>query len=206
MRGATRLHNCDCVSLIVSIHAPRAGCDGETGARGATGAVSIHAPRAGCDPLRIVRVLLSDVSIHAPRAGCDVLVCKKASQCGCFNSRTPCGVRLDIIHVLTTNTQFQFTHPVRGATQKRPRYQQQAVVSIHAPRAGCDVSLGDYISSNRVSIHAPRAGCDSFCLFFFCLSMSFNSRTPCGVRHCNTWHPLPNTTVSIHAPRAGCDR
>ena len=36
--------------------------------------------------------------------------------------------------------------------------------------------------------------------------MSFNSRTPCGVRHKRSSWMFRNTVVSIHAPRAGCDR
>ena len=35
----------------------------------------------------------------------------------CFNSRTPCGVRLGAMLEKDKIQAFQFTHPVRGATQ-----------------------------------------------------------------------------------------
>ena len=34
----------------------------------------------------------------------------------CFNSRTPCGVRLRCYRYLGIHHKFQFTHPVWGAT------------------------------------------------------------------------------------------
>ena len=78
---------------MVSIHAPRTGCDTiqiHSGvaysfqfthpARGATAVnpdevqsmlVSIHAPRTGCDLYGAHLADSPDVSIHAPRTGCD---------------------------------------------------------------------------------------------------------------------------------------
>ena len=38
---------------------------------------------------------------------------------------------------------FQSTHPVRGATTKPIIYTYQYVISIHAPREGCDSSKED---------------------------------------------------------------
>ena len=100
---------------------------------------------------------------------------------------------------------FQSTHPVRGATlipQVRrfkarnfnPRtpcgvrpgstliLQKEKIISIHAPRAGCDFLCSLSMRRLRISIHAPRAGCDS-------------------------WITLAEWKydISIHAPRAGCD-
>ena len=79
-------------------------------------------------------------------------------------------------------------------------------VSIHAPRVGCDVLLPiGWEPYLEVSIHAPRVGCDLTRSQNSKLEISFNSRTPCGVRlvapsvHCEAVH------VSIHAPRVGCD-
>ena len=100
---------------------------------------------------------------------------------------------------------FQSTHPVRGATRSRAEDQAGQEISIHAPRAGCDVrkqraqqESGKFQSTHpvrgatrrgapyqrcrRISIHAPRAGCDVVLQ-----------------RH---RQPL---RISIHAPRAGCD-
>ena len=104
-------------SLLVSIHAPREGCDvlevdlgddrrefqfthpgrGATtkgGHRSSHRGVSIHAPREGCD-LRLGELpALDEVSIHAPREGCDIAASSVAEA----------------------QTTFQFTHPGRGAT------------------------------------------------------------------------------------------
>ena len=56
----------------------------------------------------------------------------------CFNSRTPCGVRLPVLSAITARGEFQFTHPVRGATRPENFSSAEIRVSIHAPRAGCD--------------------------------------------------------------------
>ena len=77
-----------------------------------------------------------------------------------FNSRTPGGVRLRAHYVIAPEDGFQFTHPGRGATSTRSIRAAFAIVSIHAPREGCDP-----LSSAR------GAGVSSF-----------NSRTPGGVR------------------------
>ena len=146
------------------------------------------------------------VSIHAPRAGCDYTLVLESPRARRFNSRTPCGVRL--IHLLqyTVVKMFQFTHPVRGATVVGNRHSLSSLVSIHAPRAGCDpfqllaglyrilfqfthpvrgaTEMGQLIPFLcQVSIHAPRAGCDLLKRLLTLIVKSFNSRTPCGVRH-----------------------
>ncbi len=51
---------------------------------------------------------------------------------------------------------FQFTHPVRGATDLRQWRRGRNAVSIHAPREGCDIS--------KATGAIPKLG--------------FNSRTP----------------------------
>ena len=58
--------------IIVSIHAPRVGCDLQM-VQTIVGAmlVSIHAPRVGCDAYIAFVSQLLNVSIHAPRVGCD---------------------------------------------------------------------------------------------------------------------------------------
>ena len=100
------------------------------------------------------------VSIHAPREGCDLYDSK---PCGC-------------------HTQFQFTHPGRGATPKKPADPKPAKVSIHAPREGCDQKNLADADAVRVSIHAPREGCDEPNNDMIMRAESFNSRTPGGVR------------------------
>ena len=124
-----------------------------------------------------------DVSIHAPRVGCDHrtlstqhgnLCFNSRTPCGVrltsfevggvsrgFNSRTPCGVRLDYHKCLACGYKFQFTHPVWGATGADGVYAGQAGVSIHAPRVGCDPLVYPQPAKPPVSIHAPRVGCDN---------------------------------------------
>ena len=61
-----------------------------------------------------------------------------------FNSRAPCGARLLMIQRLSKTPLFQFTRPVRGATTpRRAPEPPKPPVSIHAPRAGRD--LTDFI-------------------------------------------------------------
>ena len=123
-----------------------------------------------------------------------------------FNPRTPCGVRLLFVPKLGETSEFQSTHPLRGATIRLDMGDTMHVISIHAPLAGCD----------RILITKSK------------LRTDFNPRTPCGVRLCNrlaipvhevfqSTHPLRGATpvggrfychrkISIHAPLAGCDK
>ena len=39
----------------------------------------------------------------------------------------------------SSRTSFQFTHPVRGATDDPKLTEAEWIVSIHAPREGCDL-------------------------------------------------------------------
>ena len=80
-----------------------------------------------------------NVSIHAPRAGCDPRTGAHRNPQQSFNSRTPCGVRPAPDAAVATLALFQFTHPVRGATRRDSSPYSWHKVSIHAPRAGCDV-------------------------------------------------------------------
>ena len=78
------------------------------------------------------------VSIHAPREGCDREQKSVVEQVIGFNSRTPGGVRQERAKQMAEITSFQFTHPGRGATSKELLEELALVVSIHAPREGCD--------------------------------------------------------------------
>ena len=123
--------------------------------------VSIHAPREGCDWLSCILCRSpTHVSIHAPREGCDCGVLYLLTPSVGFNSRTPGGVRPGDCATPTALARFQFTHPGRGATLLEQNVKVIVVVSIHAPREGCDA---------RSSARLPD-------------TQSFNSRTPGGVR------------------------
>ena len=141
--GATKPLTLLVLAQLISIHAPRVGCDQGLAAVSVLGLISIHAPRVGCDleisscstsPWRFqsthpvwgaTRIRLSSglddvISIHAPRVGCDAAMCIYSLIPSIdFNPRTPCGVRHP-----------DFVEP--GATGR---------ISIHAPRVGCDTGF-----------------------------------------------------------------
>ena len=78
---------------------------------------------------------------------------------------------------------FQFTHPGRGATTDLfiPDALDYEFQFTHPGRGA--TSVKDSIAVLWiVSIHAPREGCDSACNSVEALIVSFNSRTPGGVR------------------------
>ena len=55
-----------------------------------------------------------------------------------FNPRTPRGVRPPALSQHKGGKQFQSTHPARGATPGSRYDRPHGVISIHAPREGCD--------------------------------------------------------------------
>ena len=158
------------------------------------------------------------VSIHAPRAGCDQPGSTLSAREPQFQSTHP--VRgATSVRVVATSTRllFQSTHPVRGATVSQWRAKHLLIVSIHAPRAGCDGLISILILSGNgfqsthpvrgatisassiwrcasVSIHAPRAGCDHRCSYIGGGGKCFNPRTPCGVRRVR---PLARMTTCL---------
>ncbi len=122
----------------------------------------------------------------------------------CFNSRTPCGVRPDGGDSPCDGGEFQFTHPVWGATPslRRPphicRFQFTHPVWGATPVLSAITARGEFQfthpvwgatqkhdkskAKGDVSIHAPRVGCDSITHISLTSTLGFNSRTPCGVR------------------------
>ncbi len=197
-----------CAHVMVSSFNSRTPC----GVRHSNSIITIHIqlfqfthPVWGATYLVHGASVVTDVSIHAPRVGCDLCGRYYALHSRCFNSRTPCGVRLG----------------VDGARKLL------TIVSIHAPRVGCDGCSCARCAFAYVSIHAPRVGCDSNINQWNKIIISFNSRTPCGVRHgivhcicrikcfnsrtpCGVRlgaasGPFKMGIVSIHAPRVGCD-
>ena len=59
-----------------------------------------------------------------------------------------------------TSNEFQFTHPMWGATPPPQAGRLDSHVSIHAPHVGCDHQNEDETKLQYVSIHAPHVGCD----------------------------------------------
>ena len=167
---------------IISIHAPREGCDGPRyrshggalrfqsthPARGATGCaggpennceISIHAPREGCDPVCETGGRQKGISIHAPREGCDYFL-----------------IHENIIVSISIHA------PREGCDSTKTPGCRAKEISIHAPREGCDLERHFYFSKKTISIHAPREGCDPPPPALRKTPSNFNPRTPRGVR------------------------
>ena len=101
------------------------------------------------------------------------------------------------------NTEFQSTHPSRGATGEVIMLDYSNEVSIHAPLAGCDPPTGATWDGFVVSIHAPLAGCDAKDRSICYTKHSFNPRTPRGVRPARLPHRLTLTLFQSTHPSRG---
>ena len=164
-----------------------------------------------------------------PRApsGARPIVFYLPGETPCFNPRAPSGARPPNQPRHLLPNRFQSTRPERGATGGCGAANGRQPVSIHAPRAGRDLTTEDTEPSTTfqstrpergatdgidvdialvtVSIHAPRAGRDNGLAVREHRSHRFNPRAPSGARHkiaAAFQLPVP---VSIHAPRAGRD-
>ena len=146
-----------------------------------------------------------------------------------FNSRTPCGVRPGVsCRRLRGRNSFNSRTPCGVRHHGADNPSDFVQVSIHAPRAGCDLAETAekpvspsfqfthpvrgatfvnlrHVEDVAVSIHAPRAGCDIFCFALSCINNVVSIHAPRA--GCDRDLHLPNARgqVSIHAPRAGCD-
>ena len=138
--------------------------------------------------------------------GCDRVALNPLTSLTDFNPRTPCGVRPMASRISGDQATFQSTHPVWGATQSAPWYGVLCVISIHAPRVGCDGIPPDvHEHLIGISIHAPRVGCDEISTSVTHASALFQSTHPVwGATALHQFHPCLGQ-ISIHAPRVGCD-
>ena len=114
--------------------------------------------------VRCTGKLLQPVSIHALLAECDPILFSVHFVRGCFNPRTPCGVRPGRRPRFRRTPMFQSTHSLRSATTMNTQIKLNAGVSIHALLAECDMTW------KGIRLFAK----------------SFNPRTPCGVRPMDT--------------------
>ena len=147
--------------------------------------VSIHAPRAGCDDAEH-DVLVSRLRFQFthPVRGATAFRLPRGTLSSCFNSRTPCGVR----HRAAGGTRRKiqsFNSRTPCGVRRYPRVGGQGwdQVSIHAPRAGCDPCPSRFVFlSSMFQFTHPVRGATAKYLLTKTITISFNSRTPCGVR------------------------
>ena len=118
-------------------------------------------PGRGATSSAVSDLILFSVSIHAPREGCDY---KRDDYEG-------------------TDPLFQFTHPGRGATS-RMNFSLSLNSSFNSRTPGGVRRTAGALCFDLflVSIHAPREGCDLLEPRTKSVIVSFNSRTPGGVR------------------------
>ena len=146
---------------MISIHAPREGCDGRQIDFKIPSSISIHAPREGCDCEWVTRNgKIYQISIHAPREGCD----RRPPLFGAWSPPIS-------IHA-----------PREGCDGGKVRVRHEVHISIHAPREGCDDGQPVPVHRGDISIHAPREGCDPAQGGCCSKCADFNPRTPRGVR------------------------
>ena len=141
---------------------------------------------------------------------------------------SPCGERRKKDSSIILASQFQSTLPVRGATARDARTHGGRLISIHAPRAGSDISFSFLLTGKiyfnprspcgerqfcivyvgvlyEISIHAPRAGSDRVLAQMEAEEQKFQSTLP--VRGATSFDRGEDfaASISIHAPRAGSD-
>ena len=127
-------------AILISIHAPREGCDTINQLRMAFQIQfqSTHPARgATSNDKRLEADELLFQSTHPARGA---TVCRRATMdvFTCFNPRTPRGVRPRRSAQPSWPLPFQSTHPARGATEIGfDDFTYAFYVSIHAPRDGC---------------------------------------------------------------------
>ena len=171
------------VNLMFQFTHPVRGATSVDGSDTLDTPVSIHAPRAGCDKGRVVYdEFRGEFQFTHPVRGA-TLNYQALSASSTFQFTHPVWGATTYEDSVVRLVLFQFTHPVWGATCCNTYYILSKVVSIHAPRVGCDRQAIALCLTKQVSIHAPRVGCD------------LRGRLSQQI-----------SRVSIHAPRVGCDK
>ena len=100
------------------------------------------------------------VSIHAPREGCDFEAVDLAKALGKFQFTHPGRGATSKRRQVIFDAKFQFTHPGRGATGFTEYNIRPATFQFTHPGRGATSNSAPRRVDNVVSIHAPREGCD----------------------------------------------
>ena len=147
--------------------------------RDSPGIISIHAPRVGCDLRRTLIVHLGGISIHAPRVGCDNGSCTVNFCVMLFQSTHPVWGATRFPRALgATKNQFQSTHPVWGATILGRLLGLAHIFQSTHPVWGATRQLYHQFPCCVISIHAPRVGCDTDIAVSYDLTEQFQSTHP----------------------------
>ena len=150
--------------------------------------ISIHAPLAGCDlhsPAFSVKIGVFQ-STH-PLRGATAASGSTSRRAGYFNPRTPCGVRPVGHGGLRGRAEFQSTHPLRGATRS---FSYPEIIDIfqstHPLRGATVQRLVAAVTVEFQSTH-PLRGATRRPVSSRAWTRNFNPRTPCGVRRFRFW-------------------
>ena len=130
------------------------------------------------------------VSIHALNEECDGLSLARIDLRWSFNPHTQWRVRLIADCMYFTTSEFQSTHSMKSATQRKQRWQVRYRVSIHALNEECDTpqvipchihgmfqsthsmksatTRSSFYLHRGVSIHALNEECDRLWPWCFC--------------------------------------
>ena len=86
----------------------------------------------------VAGTLQTPISIHTPLAGSDSTRRSTRRSCRYFNPHSPCGERHADLSTMQSETKFQSTLPLRGATRGVRLGRVGDLISIHTPLAGSD--------------------------------------------------------------------
>ena len=190
----------------VSIHAPREGCDTfPRASRRGWRSFNSRTPGGVRLPCLVRELNPGEFQFTHPGRGATKRATTQVVKVRFQFTHPGRGATPLEVQLMQANAEFQFTHPGRGATFVLVLSVPASVVSIHAPREGCDCFAPVPKLGNNVSIHAPREGCDR-CIVPVCYIIAVVSihapREGCDTSGLTIIHTV---NVSIHAPREGCD-
>ena len=125
-----------------------------------SGVISIHAPRVGCDEYD--KAEAEGLLYFNPRTPCGVRPktagwSLRASE---FQSTHPVWGATKVYIGTMAELEFQSTHPVWGATEKGGKEMTDIQFQSTHPVWGATGPATKLTSMGLISIHAPRVGCD----------------------------------------------
>ena len=100
------------------------------------------------------------ISIHAPREGCDLFDAAEDAGSSPFQSTHPVRGATRYRYTPDFSGVFQSTHPVRGATCYNTFRGGEKIFQSTHPVRGATVAFDSWCRYVLISIHAPREGCD----------------------------------------------